>query len=373
MGKFLRVLVVFLLLFSIGSLVLGIMLFNKREILKGRTQKLEQTIEALGATIEDTSTEEQASSYTGRDISEVSANASFSPEYSEFWQNYKGHLELQDQPMLDLSSDDIKLQLKQYYQIDAATLKVAHDPVNGLPLTKGAGTMQSVLTDLITKSGEQLGRLNETRQQLSDIREELVIAITELNTHKSTLRQRLADIFDLNDKVTGLETQIAQLRTNVQTLEDTKEVLETQVADLTAALTETRELLAEEEQKTAGLITEINRLRNVDTISSDHNPDITIRESRIERGTKGSVSTADSLWNFVVIKLQPEFMAQLVATEEMPALLPFDLFIRRPDKSETFVTKISIIQIKPDQGIAIADVLSDWSQLPVQEGDVVFY
>ena len=49
MGKLLRVMVVLMFLLSAGALALGTMLFMKRELLKGRTQKLENTIIALGA------------------------------------------------------------------------------------------------------------------------------------------------------------------------------------------------------------------------------------------------------------------------------------------------------------------------------------
>ena len=53
MGKLLRVLVFVFLIFSIGALVLGWMLFDKRELLKGRTQKLEAAFVELSATNED--------------------------------------------------------------------------------------------------------------------------------------------------------------------------------------------------------------------------------------------------------------------------------------------------------------------------------
>ena len=56
MGKLLRVLVVILLLLSIGALALGILLFNKRELLKARAQKLETAIIGLALTTNRVST-----------------------------------------------------------------------------------------------------------------------------------------------------------------------------------------------------------------------------------------------------------------------------------------------------------------------------
>ena len=52
MAKLLKVLVIILLILSIVALSLGSMLFMKREILKGRTRKLENAVMALATTIE---------------------------------------------------------------------------------------------------------------------------------------------------------------------------------------------------------------------------------------------------------------------------------------------------------------------------------
>ena len=51
MAKALKPLVIILLLLSITSLTLGILLFGKREVLKGRTQKLEQSVLALASSL----------------------------------------------------------------------------------------------------------------------------------------------------------------------------------------------------------------------------------------------------------------------------------------------------------------------------------
>ncbi len=51
MGKLTRVLIVLCLLLSIAALVLGHSLFAKREVLKGRAQKLQTAVIQLGALI----------------------------------------------------------------------------------------------------------------------------------------------------------------------------------------------------------------------------------------------------------------------------------------------------------------------------------
>jgi cytochrome d ubiquinol oxidase subunit I len=53
MGKFLRVLVVIIFILTIASLTLATMLFFKRELLKGRTNKLEKGLESISLLLEN--------------------------------------------------------------------------------------------------------------------------------------------------------------------------------------------------------------------------------------------------------------------------------------------------------------------------------
>jgi hypothetical protein len=58
------------------------------------------------------------------------------------------------------------------------------------------------------------------------------------------------------------------------------------------------------------------------------------------------------------------------------SLPPIELLIRRPDKNGQkgeFVAKIRLVQLKDGKSLATADVLSDWQQLPIHEGDVIWY
>ena len=79
MGKLLRVLTVILFILTIGALTMGILLFNRREILKGRTQKLERTLIMLGPTIEaeGAALDETKPDYPARDIDDTTSLARF--------------------------------------------------------------------------------------------------------------------------------------------------------------------------------------------------------------------------------------------------------------------------------------------------------
>ena len=43
------------------------------------------------------------------------------------------------------------------------------------------------------------------------------------------------------------------------------------------------------------------------------------------------------------------------------------------DGSDTFVTKVRLVQIKRDKNLGVADILTQWQQEPIKKGDVIFY
>lgn len=374
MGKLLRVLVVFLLLFSVASLVLGILLFNKRELLIGRTQKLERAIIALATTVEAEGAEEQVVAYPSKDVSECTSELLDVPERSTFWDTYQAHLEEQDLPKLDLTPR--KIQLMQYYRIDPVTLKPVLDPASGLKMTSGEGTMQEVLDDLLAKSAGQLGRLGATRSQLTALREELVRTISELNERKASLRQRLNDIVQLKDRISQLENDVRRLEGDVAALKDEKRMLEAQVNDLETQVAGLEEKNADLEERNKVLNKEIADLRKgVDQFKKpgDQSGDTVIDLHNLEHGVKGGIASVNPKWNFVVLNLNDDFIADLIGDSDGGAISPVELFVKRPGAAEEFVTKVRLIQVKKSTKLGVADILADWQQMPVKEGDVVFY
>jgi cell division protein FtsB len=375
MGKLLKTMVVVLLIFSIGALALGILLFNKRELLKGRTQKLERTIIALGTTVETQAAEPRAAVYPAKDVSDCTAQQLDTPERSDFWDRYKSNLEVQDSPKLDLNPK--KVQLMQYYQLDPVTLQPTRDPTTGLKMTSGPGTMQEILDDQLAKSAAQLARLNETRQQLTDLREELVRSITELNERKGTLRARLKDIVDLNGKIAGLEAKIRQLEGEIDGLKQEKRALETQVADLQGQVDKANQEKADLEELNNKLKKEIKDLREGKGVTPQPtmaSGEVIQRIVRMEPGDKGEVLAVNPTWNFVVVKLSDECLGEVF--DEQGILTPVELYVKRAPakegKEDKFITKIRLIQASRSQKVGIADILSDWQQAPVQDGDVIF-
>lgn len=376
MGKLLRVLVVLVWLLTVGALVLGVLLFNRREMLKGRTQKLESTLKALGPTIEASEAERKPAEFPARDIDNCTAELIAQPQQSAFWKTYEVHREQQGLPFLEVNKRE--LQLMQFYKIDPITQKPQKDPATGLKVTSGEGTMQEVLDDVVAKSMAQLQRLNDTRQQLKTLREELVDTINELNKRKGELRQALNTIVErdktiaqLEEKIKGLQQQIAGLEEEIKSLKDN-------IAELNQTITKKNEdidvcsnVIRQLKQKLAEFEKAQNTTRTRDDAASSGGGGIL--EVSIQNGKKGRVRAVNPTWGFVVLELSDDFLRELCGKDlSAPPPPAVDMHIKRgPD--EKYVTKVRLIQVRKDQKIGVADVLSDWLQMPVQPGDEVFY
>jgi myosin heavy subunit len=378
MGKFLRVLVVFLLLFSIATLVLGVMLFNKRELLMGRTQKLEKTLKALTATaVEAREADPQVVTYPAKDIAECTAEVLDNPQRSDFWDNYKGHLEAQDQPKLDLEPKNN--QLRQYYKLDPGTGKPEMDEY-GMPKTKGPGTMQEVLDEVLEKSSLQYSLLNRTRQQLTSIREELVRSVTELNERKASLRQRLVEIVGLKDQIAKLEANVRKLEGQVASLEEAKKQLEGQIKDMEGNIVQLQDVTNKLTSANKDLVKKLKDITDgraqtgTQATGEMTKEQIWVRRPQPEPGVKGSVTVANDEWHFVVVRLDDKILDEVTPKDPtLPLYLPVDLYVRRPDPDKGFVSKIRLNQVKKDEKLGYAEVLTDWQQQKIQKDDVVFF
>jgi hypothetical protein len=370
MGKLLRVLVGFFLLFSIAALVLGILLFNKRELLKGRTQKLETALIKLGATIEAEPAPAPGDTYVSRDIDDCTPDIIDNPATSDFWDSYKTNLEKQGIETLDI--DKRKRDLMTYYLRDPFDNKIKVDAA-GLKITEGDGTMQNLLNDILEKARQQLDRLNETRQQLTDLREEHIVTIEELNDRKMRLREALNTIVQLEATIDELNAEIAGLKDTIAQLEDEKRKLEEQIVELQREIEELEQDKKELEGTIEVLKKEIEDLRNpIDPDSKEARRALPIGFV-IQPGVKGKVAAVNPDWNFVVLQLTDEFLLEVLGKDLDRNFAPIDVYLKRTVRGEDFVSKVRILQIRKEEKIGVGDILSDWQHLPVKEGDVVFY
>ena len=124
MGKVLRVLVIIIMLLGIAALFMAAENFKKREVLIGRTHAFEEMFVKLARTIEAGDPPEVPQpAYPQRDLSPVTSREVENPERSAFWDAYNHKLEPAAQPVptLDYSSQEKRLQLREFYRTDPAT------------------------------------------------------------------------------------------------------------------------------------------------------------------------------------------------------------------------------------------------------------
>ncbi len=381
MGKFLRVLVVFLFLLAIASLTLAILLFAKREILKGRTQKLENGLVKIARTLEADApaVPEDPPSYPARDVSDCTEEPLDSPTRSEFWDSYKPQLESLDQDIVDLK--ERTRDLMSYYKIDPVTSKPARDAISGLKITDGEGTTQGVIDDVLARANAQYDLLTETRQQLTEIRTELVDVITELNGRKVNLREKLAEIVELNDQIAKLNNTISSLRGQVDELNEQVRSLEGDIANLRQekeVLEEENEGLRIKADELSVIIQDLRGQLDRATRSTQGDGGIgpgtiagAIKTTRVDiaAGEKGKIASVDQDHLFVVMELEETFLDELLSVLTDGRLPLIELLVKRDGK---FVSKVRIKQIKRADNLAIGDILPSWQQGPIEVGDTIF-
>ena len=380
MGKFLRVLVVIIFILTIASLTLATMLFLKREMLKGRTNKLEKGLESISLLLENEppAVPEDPEIYPARDTSECTDEIVDSPQTSLFWDSYKQQLEIINDVFMGLKGrhDD----LASYYKLDVIDGKtVTARDSRKMKITTGEGTTQGVIDDVIAHASAQLDLLAETRQQLTDIRIELVDTINELNGRKIALREKLNKIVELNNEIVSLNKTISNLR---NTIEEQTEQIAGLEGDITALEQEKRANLeeieslniAKEEQKQIiiGLRQRVSVLEGGGNGPGDQSDSFRLKSVKISTGSKGIVASVDQNHQFVVMDVEKSFLDELHNSTTKEGYMPLvDLIIKRGDNQ--FISKVRVDQINEKDKLIVGEILLSWQQEPIKVGDTVFY
>ena len=370
MGKLLRGLVVVLLLLSIAALVLAHILFDRREVLRARVDTMQQAIERLARTIESESPEEPAVSpdFPERDISPVTAEPEPSPRREQFWRNYQIELEESDQDLMDLS--DQRSDLLTLYRVDAQGNRISHGP----------GTMHGVIDELISRAADQYNTLNNTRQQLGMLREELVSVIEDYNEMRNQLRSEMANVVAAEEERDEYRDDAESARQELAQANERSRELELRIDDM-----EQEELILREELDTLQvrneeLDEEIDTLRarvsELEGMEPTETGDIPTGVARldIDTGDKGTVVSVDHDYMFIVMELTDAFMEELTEAAVDGRLPLVDLYVEREeDDRRAFISKVRLIQIKRDEQLAIGDIRADWHQEDIRRGDKVVY
>jgi len=273
MGKLLKPLVIVMLVLSIVSLILGVMLFNKREMLKGRTQKLENAVEKVAQNI----------------------------RYEDF------------------NKDEIKLY----------------------------GKMDTPLNQLAVKADIQYEDLQQTRSDLENTKADLARTVNELDGVKRELVDSKEKVEDLETEVENKAVELAQANTEIGQLEDDKGELQVQLDGLSDKLMQAEDVRRDLEDQIVTLEQAIDRIDVAEMPSA-----------KKLKGLTGKVLFVNPYWNFVILDIGSE--TGLVPDAQM--------LVHRDDR---LIGKVNISSV--EENMAVAEIVNDWEQVPIREGDYVLF
>lgn len=369
MGKLLKVLTVFIFLLTIPAFILGLANFKKRELLIGRTSKLERAVIELASTIEKSAPEAtNPATHTSWDIDEVTDRPLDAPAESDFWESYEDKLEASAEERLSISSEA----LSRYYKFGSDGKPVLDH--RGLPATEGPGTMAEVIKIATDRAKEQYTLLGQTRNQLIAVREKLEEVAELLNEEKRLRRASLAEIKTLKEKIASLEDTIVQKDAEIARVNREKDDLQDQNNSLTNTI-------AERDQEIQSLNATIAQLKEeITRLSVDHGDGARSSsvgggkgkggEILLAPGDKGVITRVEKEDAFVIVQLNDEAIKEITAGDFAPVEM---MVYRKTGDTEIIVTRIRIKNPPNEKGKTIADNIFGWEQTPVEVGDVVRY
>ena len=381
MSTLLRVLVIVITVLSAAALYFAFANFDKRQILLGRNAALVSQVRNIAQTIEaqDAKATDAASLDVTKDISDVTDRVLANPEKESIFDGYPVWLETQNLPTLNFASDEKQIQLRTFFALDEVG-KVKISPVDGQRVTSGPGTMQELLDQLFDRSKAQQATLNKTRAEMGKLRERFTESVDEINKLKGDGRLTKKDLTDKKEEVVGLQNEKTQLEANVAKLTRANNEAKAELADLK------NEVETLQEAK-VGLLEE---LASVNKMNTDLKEALKLRGSgsgsealaggskvvALSAGDKGKIIEANDEFKFAIIEFSNDAMAEMMGSDREQGLPQLDMHVRRIGResaSGEFVTRVKLRQPVRGKNIVVADILSDFQQIPVEKGDVVFF
>jgi uncharacterized protein YoxC len=310
MGKLLRVLVVLLFLLGIAALALGILLFQKRETLKGHVQDLAVNVVRLSSFIE----------------------AEQDPDLTKS----------------DLPKMDKQLEVGQLLTYKADPNAIVVD-------TNKPATMSAAMGLLIGKAQNQLTILNDTRSALGQKIQELEVATNRINALEADVARLEGEKKQLQDTVATLEKDVADKKAKIEELNAAIEEAKASIEDLKSQVEKLKDTMRDKDDEIKSLKSTIDRLMQ------EKSGPTTNAVGNLTPGTKGKILLVNTNWNFMVIGMTPN-AALGVGVE---------LTIQREDK---MIGKVRVSDVNEQYQLAIADMLlAPWKQADPEVGDNVFY
>ena len=210
---------------------------------------------------------------------------------------------------------------------------------------KDVKAMQVALDSVAVSAENRYEELQNTKTDLENTRADLTKTKNELATTKTELAAAQTKVTELTDSLARKESEVAQAKSQIDQLQQDKTALQTQIDDLNNQLVKAEEEMRDLQDQVATL----------DKIVKESTP---TGNKPLPIGLTGKIAVVNSDWNFVVLNIGSD--SGLVRDAQM--------LVHRADK---LIGKVRITNVQ--KSMAIADIMRDWEQSPIREGDYVLY
>ena len=383
MNKVLHLVVYLILIAAVAALVFEKSLFDKRALLGDRNRMLEDYIVKIANTIEKADApRSMVAPEAKKDISPIEARQIDSPEMSNLLEEYNAQLESGNLETFKWDTSQVRLQLRQLYYLENG--QTVPDVANyNKPMTKGKGTMAELLDQLLERAKAQQASLNTTRSALAELRGKFEAEVSDYNKLKPEVRAAKVNEDELKQKVSQvnqekmvLEEQLTKLKSRVEEQSGEITSLKDEVStakDETAVAKEECAALEKKVQQLQKLMQQMAQQQSQSAGTSVSGGASAV--TSLPAGNKGKVADVNNKLMFCVIEFSDEAMDQMIGSARKNALPALTLGVLRKGfkgAAGEFVGKVRLRQSVAGKNFVIADILGDWSQAPMEKGDVIF-
>ena len=381
MNKAVHALIYVILAVAGVALYFEINLFDKKELLKDSNSQLRDCIVKLSSYIEvEDAKEDDAGGdpapIANKDDSPIEAQEVEDISWDNLLKEYAYKYEKEGQKLLSWGSKESG-QLRKLYFLDGEGNRVRDTANPDKFQTTGPNTAAALIEVVEGRARRQLETLNTTRDELRKMRVKLQELVAEYNKLPPQMRQDRITIEKKNKEIETLTSEKAALEDQLQKAKAEIEELKTEVTslkeELTAAKDET-EAVKEDLEKEKKNVERLTNLLKTQTATARAAP-AGGGSGTMTSGDKGKVVKVEP--SFVVVKFEDAALTELLGEDRSGVLPQLEMLLCRKEKGKdgkekrSVVGRIRLRQWTPNTNFVMADVLPEWLQTPVKEGDVV--
>ena len=383
MNKVLHLVVYLILIAAVAALVFEKSLFDKRALLGDRNRMLEDYIVKIANTIEKADApRSMVAPEAKKDISPIEARQIDSPEMSNLLEEYNAQLESGNLETFKWDTSQVRLQLRQLYYLENG--QTVPDVANyNKPMTKGKGTMADLLDQLLERAKAQQASLNTTRSALAELRGKFEAEVSDYNKLKPEVRAAKVNEDELKQKVSQVNQEKMVLEEQLTKLKSRVEEQSGEITSLKDEVSTAKDETAVAKEECAALEKKVQQLQKLmqqmaQQQSQSAGAPVAGGASAVTSlpaGNKGKVADVNNKLMFCVIEFSDEAMDQMIGSARKNALPALTLGVLRKGfkgAAGEFVGKVRLRQSVAGKNFVIADILGDWSQAPMEKGDVIF-